>query len=39
MFLYVVYQDKRHYHKTEYPWGSKTLKETPKTVKKINIGG
>jgi len=28
-----------HYHKTEYPRGSKTLKETPKTAKKINIGG
>jgi len=25
--------------RTEYPWGSKTLKETPKIVKKINIGG
>jgi hypothetical protein len=28
-----------HYHRPEYPWGSKTLKESPKTAKKINIGG
>lgn len=27
------------YHKTEYPWGPKILKETIKATKEINLGG